>query len=141
MSFYSETPIKAVRKARRCSACDVQIEVGEPALKCSGSYDGFWSGTYHLDCRNAECALNKRHGCSGGEDWLILSEHMEWDDWPWLIKKFPTVAARMNITIQRYLKIRDEHESRRLASIERARRDAAARATTPSDPVVQEKSE
>lgn len=46
MSFYRETPIKAVRSARQCIGCCERIEVGSPALECACQWEGdFWSGT------------------------------------------------------------------------------------------------
>ncbi len=108
MSFYSETPIKSVRKARPCCACGKPLEVGQPALKCSGNHDGFWSGTYHVDCRAAELALNNLHGCYGGEDWINIGYDLDWEDWPWLVEEFPAVAARMNVTVERHDQIRDK---------------------------------
>ena len=107
MSFYREKPIKAVRKARQCLGCLRQIEVGQPAMECAGQWGGdFWSGTYHPDCREAEVAHNKEIG-SFGDEWWPLYE-LEWDAWPWLIDAFPTVAARMNATIERYNEIVEE---------------------------------
>jgi hypothetical protein len=107
MSFYRETQVKSVRKARQCLGCQRRIEVGQPALNCSGNWDGdFWAGTYHTDCRDAEVAHNKECG-SFGNEWQALHE-IEWDAWPWLIEAFPTVAARMNATTERYNKIQEE---------------------------------
>ena len=128
MSFYSEQPIKAIRKARACDGCGSALIVGEPALKCSGNHDGFWSGAYHHECREAECALNKLHDIWGGDDWMSLCSDMEWDDYPWLIAEHPVVAERMKITTERYEKIRDEHERCRAAwaEIDRKRRESKA---------------
>lgn len=115
MSFYSEVPLKAIRKARPCDGCGVKIEVGEPALACAGKHDDFWSATYHNDCRAAELALNNIHGCWGGDDWMNLGSDMDWDDWPWLIAEHPTVAARMNITTERFNEIEAEQARCRAA--------------------------
>lgn len=113
MAFYRETPVKAIRKPRICLGCRKTIEVGHRAINCAGNLDGdFWSGTYHNDCRNAEVALNDLHDVRYPYDeWNVLSE-MEWDDWPWLIDKFPTVAARMGITTERFDKINAEYQQR-----------------------------
>ena len=105
MGFYRENVIKAVRKERRCYGCSRTIVVGAPAVDCAGNYDGeFWSATYHDDCRKAEVALNDLHD-SYLDEWMNLDADMEWEDWPWLIDTFPTVAERMGITKERHDKI------------------------------------
>lgn len=109
MSFYSEKTVKSVRKARACLGCGVRIEAGETALGCAGHDDGqFWSGIYHHDCREAEIGLNMLHDVYAGDDWMNLGDDMEWEDWPWLIEKYPAVAARMKITTKRFEGVRDE---------------------------------
>jgi hypothetical protein len=126
VSFYRERPIKSVRKARPCYGCGVLIAVGEPALECSGKQDDFWSGTYHSDCRGAEEGLNGLRETSFYDDWNLLSE-IEWDEWPWLLEKHPTVAVRMKITAERFLEVSAERERVRLAwaEIDRKRREPA----------------
>lgn len=133
MSFYSERTIKSVRKARACSGCNRKIEVGETALECSGKSDDFWSGTYHHGCRAAEIALNELHEVWGGNDWMNLGSDMEWEDWPWLIEAFPNVAARMGITTERFISIRDEQDRVRKARAEIDAKRRATRAQTSSE--------
>lgn len=126
MSFYRERPVKAVRKPRRCVACGTRIEVGQPALDCSGHYDGdFWSATYHVECRRAEEGLNKLHDTSWSDEWMDLGDCMEWEDWPWLIEEHPVVADRMNITTARFEEVQAEQERVRAAwsEIDRKRRE------------------
>lgn len=108
MSFYRERLAKAIRKARQCCGCGQIINVGQPALDCAGHYEGdFWAATYHPDCRAAEIEINNLHGTS---EWMTLDE-MESDDWPWLLEEHPIVAARMNITQERYQEA-EEHQRR-----------------------------
>lgn len=115
MSFYNERIVKAIRKARGCDGCGTKLQVGETALACSGiGEDGFWSATYHNECRKAEEGLNELHDVRFGDEWMPLS-YMEWDDWPWLIEKFPTVAARMKITTERFDEVQAEREATRKA--------------------------
>ena len=64
--------------------------------------DQVWSGTYHKGCREAEVALNGLHDIRHPDEWNNLADDMQWDDWPWLIEKHPTVAARMGITIEQH---------------------------------------
>jgi hypothetical protein len=126
--FYSERTIKAVRKPRACEGCGVRVEAGETAFSCAGHDDGqFWAAIYHPDCRRAEEGLNKIHDVRGGDDWMNLGNDMEWEDWPWLIEAFPTVAERMKITQARYDKVSAERERTRLAwaEIDRERRQSA----------------
>jgi len=112
MAFYRETPVKAIRKPRSCIACHRTIEVGHPALDCAGYYEGdFWSATYHAECREAEVALNKVYDLPGGE-WVNLGSDMDWEDWPWLIEKFPTVAERMGITTERFDRVNTDYQQR-----------------------------
>lgn len=122
MSFYSERHIKSVRKARQCCGCTSMLNVGDPALACSGrNYDNdFWDGAYHHDCRDAELALNKLHD-THWDEWVSLAE-IEWDDYPWLLADFPTVAARMNITQERYDNIAAEQARMWERSCEQARK-------------------
>ena len=110
MGFYSENPIKAIRKARQCDGCGRFFEIGCPALKCAGVEDGqFWSATYHVECRRAEIALNELHDIRFGDEWMPLSD-IDWEDFPWLIEGFPEVAARMKITTKRFERIQRERE-------------------------------
>ena len=110
MGFYSQTPINAIRKARQCDGCGRLVETGCSALKCAGVEDGqFWSATYHNDCRSAEIALNELHDIRFDDEWMPLSD-IDWEDYPWLIKGFPEVAARMNITLERFERIQRERE-------------------------------
>lgn len=111
MSFYREQPVKSVRKARQCVGCGKTITVGSPALECAGTGpDGFWSGTYHDDCRKAECAFNDLKDYRYGDEWYPLYE-IEFDDWEWLIAEFPAVAERMGITADRYQAAVERHKS------------------------------
>ncbi len=111
MSFYRETKIKAVRKARQCCGCCKTIDVGAPAVECaSADSEGFWSGTYHAECRAAECAYNELKDYRYGDDWWPLYE-IEFDDWPWLIEDFPAVADRMGITAEKYWQAVDRYAS------------------------------
>lgn len=120
MSFYRETRIKAVRKARSCGGCGHVIEVGSEAVDLAGHYDGdFWSATYHGECRAAEIALNGEHQA---EEWIPLQE-FEWEDWEVLLEEHPIVAARLVITQERLDEAR-EHERRMR---EHWRREAEAR--------------
>lgn len=109
MAFYWSKTIQSVRKARPCNGCCVQIEAGMSALACTGITDvGFWSGTYHHDCRSAENLLNKSaHSYQSGE-WTVLHDVIDWEDWPWLIKIYPAVAERMQITFERYAQTKAE---------------------------------
>jgi hypothetical protein len=112
MTFYTERSVKAIRKPRPCSSCGIRVERGSSALICTGNHDGFWSGTFHVDCREVEVALNALYDNYSGDDWMSLTD-IEWDDWPWLIADHPTVAARMGITTERFEKVQAEHEARR----------------------------
>lgn len=115
MTFYNERQIKAIRKPRPCEGCNVRLQAGEPALGCAGvGYDGFWSAAYHAECRAAEIALNRLHR-TRDDEWMNLTNDMEWDDWPWLIEEHPIVAARMHITTAKFETVRDERERVRLA--------------------------
>lgn len=106
MSFYRETSVKAVRKARPCLGCGCMIAVGEAALDVAGHYEGdFWSGSFHHECRAAEVALNDLHEVYPGE-WMNLGD-IEWDDWEWLLADHPVTAARMGITAEKLQEVKD----------------------------------
>lgn len=108
--MYKETNIKAIRKARHCDGCCAVMEVGQPAVKCSGvGNEGFWHATYHHECRKAEVELNRLHDVGWQDDWISLPD-VDWEDYAWLIQEYPDVADRMKITTERYEKIRDESD-------------------------------
>lgn len=108
MTFYSEQPIKRIRKARPCDGCGSTMEVGTEALRCVGKQDDFWSATYHPECREAEIKLNDLHDVRVGDDWMPLSD-IDWEEYLWLIESFPVVADRMNITIARYEEAKERY--------------------------------
>jgi hypothetical protein len=100
MGFASETEHKA-RKPHRCDGCGHLVEIGTTYVRWAGTTDGDFSQvSFHKECREAEIALNKLSG-TDWDEWMGLCD-METDDWPWLISDFPTIAARMNITQDRY---------------------------------------
>lgn len=123
--FYSEKIVK-VRKPRRCDGCGTMLNKGDEALTYSGKFDGdFGSFSLHPDCREAELAWNAMADTYLGE-FIGLSD-LEADEWPWLLKTYPTVAARMNVTAER---IREHQEERKRMwewSIEQARKRDAER--------------
>jgi hypothetical protein len=128
MSFYRETPIKSVRKARRCDACRRTINIGESALKLAGHWDGdFWAQTVHVECRAAEIELNKLNDVRDGDEWMNIGNDMETDDWLWLVEDHPIVAERMGITRERYDAVMAEREECRKAWAEayQKRREAS----------------
>lgn len=93
-AYFGERSIRALRKTRRCYGCGKFINTGEQGLRVSGVYDGeFWSGVYHLDCREAEEALNKLNN-TYGDEWISLSDG-EWEDEKFLREKYPAVALRV----------------------------------------------
>ena len=97
MSFSNERTIKAVRKARKCCACNRQIEVGSPAVDWSGMNEGeFDAVSYHVECRAAEVALN-RLAETQWDEWMGLAD-LEWEDWQFILDDHPTVAGRLGIT-------------------------------------------
>lgn len=96
MSFVTEKPIKAVRKARPCEACATMVNAGEAAISWAGNYDGdFTAVIYHPDCRAAEIAYNAMVA-NHWEDWAALTD-MEEEDNAWLLAEHPSVAARLGI--------------------------------------------
>jgi hypothetical protein len=104
IEFTCERRIKGARKRHLCIACGTWIEARSPAMyfaqKCDGEFD---TGYYHLDCRDAEVALNHRLD-TWGEDWTPLDNIRDGedgeDDWRWLVDTFPTVAARFKTEAQ-----------------------------------------
>jgi len=116
VSFANETEHKA-RKAHKCDACCTAIDFGSTYVRWAGTSDGEFSvAKFHVECRNAEIALNKLSG-TDWDEWMGLDD-MEVDDWPWLIADHPEVAARLQITQAKY----DEEiaEGQRCAEARRA---------------------
>lgn len=108
MSFVSERPVKAIRKARKCCGCRQMVEVGQPAIVWAGMKDGdFGYLTYHRECRAAEIGLNRLHDTRWDDEWSTLRD-MEFDDWPWLLEEYPAVAARFDITAERIAEVKAE---------------------------------
>lgn len=129
MSFYRETEIKGVRKARPCGGCGKLVEAGYPAVDLAGHYDGdFWSATYHAECRKAEVDLNGEHQA---EEWIHLSE-FEADDWEVILEDHPIVAVRLGITPERVEEYRERERSNRERWEDQAKAYQAARAALPS---------
>ncbi|MFC3697049.1 hypothetical protein ACFOOJ_06310 [Sphingobium xenophagum] len=123
--FYSERVVK-VRKPRHCDGCGTMLAKGEQALTYSGRFNGdFGSFSHHLECRQAELALNMLV-TSGFDEWYALSE-IEPDDWKWLLAEFPIVAARKNITAERIREYDDEQKRLWEWRMEESRKREAAR--------------
>lgn len=104
MSFVTEKTVKAVRKRHLCAACDKYIEVGEPAVNWSGTTDGdFSSCYYHVECRAAELAYNRR--VSGtwfpDDEWWPLHE-AEQEEYRWLKANHSVAYRRMLTPRERY---------------------------------------
>jgi hypothetical protein len=94
MSFYSERPVKALRKPRQCQGCRHPMAVGAPALHCSGKHEGeFFTGHYHPDCHDAEMLWNA-FGPGGMDDWTALRE-LDHDEIASFADQFPDVALRL----------------------------------------------
>ena len=127
--FSSHTDIKAVRKRHRCAGCPGHVEVGEPAYRWTGSWDGqFGTAVYHVECRAAEIALNDLHDTRCGDEWSALTD-MEGDDHPWLLADFPIVAVRYGITADT---IRADEEEREACRVAWAESDAKRRSLATS---------
>jgi len=106
MTFCNEHPVKAVRKNHFCEGCGKYVLIGEPAIRWTGiGEDGFASAIYHPECREAEVYMNRE---ASSFEWWPLGNHEE-DDWPWLMEKFPAVAARFNITPERYKEYQERY--------------------------------
>lgn len=72
MTFQSERPIKAIRKARPCEHCGATIPVGAPALSLANFWDGqFNSATVHPDCRAFWHAVYYDFAGDDGMDWRL----------------------------------------------------------------------
>lgn len=100
MGFANETEHTA-RKEHRCDACNQRINAGSRYVRWAGTTDGdFSEAKYHLECRQAEIALNKLAG-TDWDEWMGLDD-MEADDWPWLLADYPVVATRCGVTQTKY---------------------------------------
>jgi hypothetical protein len=97
--FQSERNIKACRKVHRCEQCDTRIQIGEPAVRISGTWDGnFYSYHVHLECHEAGLAFAKETGL-WGEDFTWFNQDRERDTIEWLLEHYPIVANRMNLEV------------------------------------------
>lgn len=102
MSFYRETPIKAVRKRHVCEGCSKWIEPGEAALYLACNQDdAFFRGHYHPDCREAEIALNDLKDCRSGDEWTPLFE-CDQEDAAWLKAEWPVPYLRLCMTREQW---------------------------------------
>ena len=100
--FYREIDIGKTRTAHKCEACRKPIEIGSPAKYIAQKHDGDFDAVhYHVQCREAEIAINNASGFSPAfpEDWIQLRD-MEQDDLDWLKIHRPEV----------YLIFKDEYE-------------------------------
>ncbi len=69
MSFNDTREIKACRKARRCYWCDEKIEVGQPAVRVTGVWDGdFGQCFWHPECNTVFISLTWQEREADGLD-------------------------------------------------------------------------
>lgn len=123
--FYSEKIVK-VRKPRHCDGCGALLNKGDQALTYSGRFQGdFGSFSHHIECRQAEIALNNLAD-RNSDEWYALRE-IEADEWDWLLEDWPVVAARMNVTAERIREHKEERARMLEWSMELARKREAAR--------------
>lgn len=88
--------VKATRKSHTCCACSHEIQIGSEAEYFAGVFEGsFGAGYYHMDCREAEIALNDLHDFWGDEFCDLTSLLDEDEDKAWLRERFPAVADRI----------------------------------------------
>ena len=72
--FHTTKPIGAIRKAFYCTECGQRVDVGEPAVRRAGTFEGdFWSDRAHPDCHEAALAWIN-HFDLYGEPWPGLAE-------------------------------------------------------------------
>lgn len=95
MTFLSASePI--ARKPHRCDQCRIMITRGERHVR--QSYVDGTPRTYraHTDCNEAaeEWRINAQ---SRDDEGVCLHDDVEQGDWPWIVWKFPAVAARLGI--------------------------------------------
>ena len=66
MSFFNSTVVKKTQKRRRCDWCLEHIEVNEPSVCTSGTFEGdFFTGRYHPECSEAIRLWYERNQCWG----------------------------------------------------------------------------
>lgn len=102
--FFREKTIKRTAREHYCAGCNRKIEAGSPASYFACKDEGeFYSGHYHLDCREAEIAWNDLND-TWWDDYSPLYSLPESDnargpdgDIAWICEKYPDVAARLNI--------------------------------------------
>lgn len=72
--FYTSSDIKAVRVPFWCTECGHKVNVGEPATRRCGVFEGdFWQDRAHADCHEA-AMLWINHNDLYGEPWPGLAE-------------------------------------------------------------------
>ena len=94
--FFSDRHVKKTKKQHPCIACGEAIPQSSAALYFATKWEGeFYTGYYHIECKEAEIALNDLHGLHGLHDeWMNLTD-IESEDYAWLRDKYPVVAARI----------------------------------------------
>lgn len=96
--FLSEEHPRA-RVPHECCSCQKFIDVGEVHLRQTLKDGDVYSLRYHLDCRKAEEKANKEYDAG---EWMFLWEVLEdggRDARMWLANDYPTVAARLGISV------------------------------------------
>jgi hypothetical protein len=101
--FQNRMEIRSVRKPHECEHCGRKIEVGNPAIKTTGQWDGYFYALYeHPECEAAGLAYAKETGYWGDEfTWFQHVDLDEYDLKPWLLENAPIVAARMKIELEK----------------------------------------
>lgn len=95
-NFLRETILRRTRKEHQCVGCSTPIRQYHSATKYVAVDGGeLISCYYHVECREAETALNRLYGDNYyPEDWVNLSEADEPD---WLRREHPIVAERLGL--------------------------------------------
>ena len=112
VSFQSYRIVKAGRKAHRCDSCRQTIEVGQPSLITSGTFDGdFNSWRVHPECDALWQAVFKDMQCDyyegmeidtlealglGRDEFVpVLTEYA---------KEHPVAVERLMVTVRKWIK-------------------------------------
>jgi hypothetical protein len=96
--FRSDQYVASIRKPRRCEACLLGMQPGEPAWRSFGVHDGDVFNCYlHPECRVAEDELNDLIDDYWGE-WTPLHEMGEFY-WRWLFNHHPIAAERYDLKL------------------------------------------
>lgn len=96
--FHTSRKIGKTRKTHCCEQCGKIIDIGSPASKAVGVFDGYFYQNYtHVECNAAAWEFAKESDSWGEEFPFFQYDDRDIETDKWLIENHPIVAERLGI--------------------------------------------